>query len=285
MKVSILGLGLIAMNMAGRLHAAGFEVTVWTGSLVKPSTIIGTAVRLAATPADAAAGAAIVLAILTDDDVSRSVWMSESGALAAMAPGSIAIEASTLTSDWIGELATAAAARAIDLLDAPVAGDSDDAAAGQLRFLVGGEAAALEYALPALEAMSMEVVHLGPVGSGAIVKLAETLMTSVQVACLADAVALFEVSGVNASLAVSLLTTGGSASPVAKPVKRRLVNPAYDPRFLPVLMAKNLDYVARILSMAGIKSAVTLGAHQRFLEATAAGETDKDMATVAELLR
>lgn len=284
-KVAVLGLGLMGTGMARQLLAAGFDVTVWNRSAARAAPFADTSARIAASPADAAAGAAIVVAMLADDDVSRTVWTGADGALEAMAPGAIAIESSTLTGDWIAEFAAAAAARGVDLLEAPVTGSRDQAASGALRFLVGGEAAVLERARPVLAAMGSAIVHLGPVGSAATVKLANNFLCGVQVACLAEAVALFEKKGLDAEQAVSILTEGAPGSPLVKAVSRRMLDRAYDPHFLPLLMAKDLGYAQRMMAAVGIETAIAPAARQRFIEADAAGEGGRDMAAIVEPLR
>src|SRR6185369_13977975 len=102
---------------------------------------------------------------------SRAVWLGEQGALAAMREGAIAIESSTLTVAWIRELAAAATDRGIAFLDAPVTGSKAQAESGALSFLVGGSGEALDRAHPVLAAMGGNVSHLGPTGSGAMMKL------------------------------------------------------------------------------------------------------------------
>src|SRR5207244_3931896 len=112
-----------------------------------------------------------VVSMVADDDASRGLWLGENGALAGIAPGAVLIESSTLSVGWIGELASAAIARGCELLDAPVTGSKPHAASGELCFLVGGSAMALDKANPVLATMSRAIVHLGPTGSGALLKL------------------------------------------------------------------------------------------------------------------
>src|SRR5204863_8670036 len=108
----------------------------------------------------------------------------------------------------ITELAGVAAGRGCDLLDAPVTGSRTQAAGGQLLFLVGGQAAALERARPVLAAMSRDTLHLGPTGSGARLKLINNFMCGVQAASLAEAVSLIERSGIDRDAALSVLAKG-----------------------------------------------------------------------------
>ena len=104
--------------------------------------------------------------MVADDFASEAMWLGDNGALAGVAAGTVLIESSTLSVSWIKELASVAAAKGCELLDAPVTGTKPHAAAGQLIFLVGGSEAALAKANPALAAMGKDIVPLGPTGSG-----------------------------------------------------------------------------------------------------------------------
>ncbi|WP_311267793.1 NAD(P)-dependent oxidoreductase [Sphingobium sp. WCS2017Hpa-17] len=285
MKIAILGLGIMGSGMAGQLLAAGFDVTVWNRSADKAVALAEVGARVAASPADAATGAAIVIAMLADDDVSRMIWTGQGGALAAMVSGAIAIESSTLTGDWVFDLAREAAARDVRFLEAPVTGSRDQAAQGTLRFLVGGDVDVINAARPAFDAMGGALVHLGPVGSAATVKLANNFLCGVQAASLAEAIALFEKHGLDIEQAMSILFDGAPASPMVKGVGRRMLDRDYAPHFLVPLMAKDLGYAAQALADAGIRSSIATAARQRFLDADAAGEGLRDIAAIVEPLR
>src|SRR5207244_851915 len=115
---------------------------------------------------------------------SRDLWFGAEGALKAAAPNSILIESSTLTVGWVKELGTAAAASGCSLLDAPVTGSKAQAAGGLLGFLVGGSAQSLEKARPVLDVLG-RITHIGPTGSGALMKLINNFLSGVQAASLA----------------------------------------------------------------------------------------------------
>lgn len=284
-KITVLGLGIMGSGMARQLLAAGFDVAVWNRSREKVEALGDAGARVAATPADAAIDADIVVAMLADDSVSRAIWTGEDGAMPAMKPGAVAVESSTLTGDWVFELAREAAAQGVHFIEAPVTGSRDQAAQGQLRFLVGGEADALAAARPALEAMGGAIVHLGPVGSAATVKLANNFLCGVQAASLAEAIALFEKHGLDVEQAMSILFDGAPASPMVKGVGRRMLDRDYAPHFLVPLMAKDLGYAAQALADVGIQSAIAQAARQRFIDADAAGEGHRDIAAIVESLR
>ncbi|WP_334184870.1 NAD(P)-dependent oxidoreductase [Novosphingobium sp.] len=285
MKVAVLGLGIMGSGMARQLLAAGFEVAVWNRSADKAAPLVEAGARIARTPGDAATGADVVVAMLADDTVSRAVWTGEAGALAAMANGAIAIDCSTLTGGWVAELSGLAEARGLHFLEAPVTGSRDQAAQGALRFLVGGESEVLVNARPVFDAMGSTVVHLGPVGSGATVKLANNFLCGVQAASLAEALALIEKRGLDVELAMSILTDGAPGSPLLKAVSRRMIDHAFEPHFLVPLMAKDLGYAGQALTEAGIVSAIAEAAKARFMEADEAGHTDRDIAAVIQPLR
>jgi 3-hydroxyisobutyrate dehydrogenase len=169
-RVTFLGLGLMGNAMARRLLEHGFDLTVWNRNARRADALVQAGAKLASTPAEGARGAEMVIAMLADDEASRAVWLGESGALAAMERGAVAIDSSTLTVECMRALGVAAAARGVSFLDAPVTGSKPQAEQGALRFLIGGDAAAVKRVTPVLAAMSREQVHLGPAGSGALLK-------------------------------------------------------------------------------------------------------------------
>src|SRR5262245_13356006 len=121
-RVAFVGLGVMGKGMAGRLVAAGFPVVVWNRSPGPAEDLVRAGATLAATPAAAGAEADVVISMVADDRASRDVWAGAAGALAAMRPGTVAIESSTLTPSWIAELGRLAAVRGVALVDAPVTG-------------------------------------------------------------------------------------------------------------------------------------------------------------------
>lgn len=285
MKVSVLGLGIMGAGMARQLIGKGFDVVVWNRDPAKSARFGSLGARVAAGPADAARGADLVFAMLADDDASRSVWLAPGGALASMRADAIAIESSTLTIDWVRELAAAAHARGVGFLDAPVTGSKAQAESGTLSFLVGGPAELLERARPALAAMGANIAHLGPAGSGATMKLINNFLCGVQVASLAEAIGMAERSGLDARQAAALLGAGSPGSPLVKIVGQRMVDRAYEPNFFVPLMAKDLAYARRAFAKAGIELKSADVAREPFLAAERAGYAGQDIASIVELLR
>lgn len=284
-RITFLGLGIMGAAMARRLLDQGFELTVWNRNPRRADALVKAGARLAATPADGAGGADAVIAMLADDDASRSVWLGESGALPAMERGALAIDSSTLTVGWMRELGAQAAARAVSFLDAPVTGSKPQAEQGTLNFLVGGEAAAAARAATLFAAMGRGHVHVGPAGSGALLKLINNFLCGVQLASLGEAIAMAERSGLDVRRTADVLAAGSPGSPIVKMVVERMVTRDYTPNFLVPLMVKDLTYAIDTFAAQGIDLADARAARERFNAAAAAGFGDRDIAAVVEPLR
>jgi 3-hydroxyisobutyrate dehydrogenase len=284
-RVAFLGLGIMGSGMARRLLTNGFPLAVFNRNPEKSKPFAAEGARVAASPREAAARADFIISMVADDNASRSLWLGENGALAAAKPGTTCIECSTVTCGWIKELSAAAAKAGCEFLDAPVTGSKPQAASGELNFLVGGDAMTLEKARPVLVAMSKAIVHLGPTGSGAVIKLVNNFVCGVQLAALAEALAMIEHSGLDRTRALAILTEGAPGSPLVKAVSARMTTPDYTPNFLLRLMAKDLDYAIQEGGKLSVELFTATAALEEFQRAIATGHGDKDIAAVVEPFR
>jgi 3-hydroxyisobutyrate dehydrogenase len=284
-SVALLGLGTMGSGMAANLLKAGFPLTVFNRTRSKAEPIGALGARIANTPAEAAKGAAIVLSILADDAASREVWLGPDGALAAVQSGAVLIECSTVSPSWVSELAPHASTRGLELLDAPVTGSRLQAEGGQLNFLVGGAPNAVAYATPVLKAMSKSIVHLGPVGSGAMMKLLNNFLSGVQVASLAEGMAWLERSGLDRDQALNVLKNGAPGSPLLSTISARMANSDYTVNFLLKLMSKDLLYAHNAARVLGVNLTTAATARSLFERASSEGYADRDMSAVVEPLR
>ena len=279
-QVAILGLGIMGGGMARRVLSAGFPLTVYNRNRAKAEPLAASGAEIAATPRDAAVEADIVMSMVSDDAVSRAIWLGENGALAGARRGSVLIESSTLSVAWVRELAAAAAQRGCEFLDAPVTGSKPHAEKGELLFLVGGSASALETARPVLAVMSRAIVHLGSVGSGAYLKLINNFLCGVQAASLAEADALIAASGLDREKAMNVLTNGAPGSPLVKTLAARALVGDFAPNFLLRLMAKDLTYGCAEGEKHGIQLRTASAALGVFNHAIELGRGNDDFAAV-----
>ncbi len=184
------------------------------------------------------------------------------------------------------ELAGLAAARGLTLLDAPVAGSKDAAAAGELKLMVGGDAAALERARPALDAVSQRIFHFGPTGAGTLMKLVNNLMGAVQAVALAEGLALAERAGMDMEQVVPFIINGAPGSPIVKGKAARMVARDYDDtQFALKWMHKDATYALRAADEFGVPMPTLAVAREVYRMARNLGLDDADFAAVIEALR
>ena len=246
-KVGFIGLGRMGHGMAGRYLDAGFDVTVWNRSKAKAEDLIARGARWAASPAEAADGADAVVTMVADDEASRTVWLGENGAASRMKAGSLAIECSTVSHQHALDMARELRERGLIYIDCPVTGLPQAAAAGKLTLLVGAEPADLERAKPYLAPIGDVIRHFGAVGTGAVFKLINNLMGAVQIASLAEGVAIAEQAGLDMNLVAEALSTGAVASPqVIRHSKRMIARDFSGASFTAALRYKDAVYAVRL---------------------------------------
>jgi len=222
-RVAFIGLGRMGHGMASRTIEAGFEVSVWNRSKAKAEDLIARGALWATSPADAAIDADAVITMVADDAASQSVWLGKDGAGTTAKPGTLAIECSTVSHAHALELARELRGRGLIYIDCPVTGLPDAAASGKLTLLVGAEAADLERARPFLAPLATTIRHFGAVGSGTVFKLINNLMGAVQIASLAEGVAIAEQAGLDMKIVAESLATGAVASAQVIRHSRRMI--------------------------------------------------------------
>jgi 3-hydroxyisobutyrate dehydrogenase len=284
-RVAILGLGIMGSGMAGRVLGAGFPLTVFNRKREKAAKLAKAGAVVAGSAKEAASKADIVISMVADDAASREIWLGESGALAGAEPGSILIESSTVTVGWALLLAQSAAQRKCDFLDTPVTGTKPHAANGELFFLVGGSAAVLERVRPVLSVMSRGIMHLGPHGSGARMKLINNFVAGVQAASLAEAASMIQKSGLDAEKAFSVLTNGAPGSPLVKTLTERVLSGSAEVNFELRLMAKDLTYALDDAARIGLMLDTATAALHVFQRAIEHGHGNQDMSAVITAAR
>jgi 3-hydroxyisobutyrate dehydrogenase len=284
-RVALLGLGIMGSGMAGRLLSAGFPTSVYNRNVEKARPFVEAGAQVANTPREAASRADVIISMVTDDHASREVWLGETGALAAAIPGSVLIESSTLTVGWIKELASAAIQRNCELLDAPVTGTKPHAESGQLLFLVGGSVNALETGRPVLSVLGRDVIHLGPSGSGALMKLINNFLAAVHTVSFGEALAMIEAGRLDPKKAISILAEGVPGSPMVKRVAARLESGDFTPHFFMRLMAKDLGYAIEEARKEHLDLKTASAALDVLKQAIANGFGEKDFTTVVQSLQ
>jgi 3-hydroxyisobutyrate dehydrogenase len=236
-------------GMAARLLAAGHTLSVHNRSPARAEPLGRLGARVADSPREAAANADIIIGMTADDESSRAMWLGEHGALSATnAPDALVIEHSTLSHDWVLELAREVRGRGFRYVDAPVTGLPDAAAAGTLTLLVGAEPGDLDAARPVFASLATRVLHFGAVGQGTVYKLMVNLMGAVQIASAAEGVTLAQSAGLDLRLVADAIGSGQAASPQVVRNVRRFVagDHAGAVNFTPALRLKDIEYALRL---------------------------------------
>ena len=246
-RVAFIGLGRMGHGMAGRYLDAGFEVAVWNRSRAKAEDLIARGARWAASPQEAAIDADAVITMVADDEASRAVWLTKDGAAPAMKAGALAIECSTVSYAHALDMARELKSRGLIYIDCPVTGLPEAAATGKLTLLVGADAADLDKARPYLAPLCTTIRHFGAIGGGTVFKLINNLMGAVQIASLAEGVAIAERAGLDMNLVAEALSTGAVASPqVIRHSKRMVARDFSGASFTAALRHKDAAYAVRL---------------------------------------
>lgn len=284
-SVAILGLGTMGAGMAHRLLDGKAVVTVYARKQEKREEFEKAGAKSADSPSRAVESAEVIISMVSDDAASREVWLGSNGAFSGLKPGSVSLECSTISPAWAEELGKKFSEKSLKFLDAPVTGSKPQAATGELTFLVGGDEEALKKAEPVLKVLGRKVAHLGPLGSGARMKLINNMLCAVQAAGLAEAVALAEKSGLAIDSVLDILTNGAPGSPMVKTLSKRMIDRNYGVNFYLHLMAKDVDYAIKLSESYDASHKAADAALDLLNNAKQKGWSDKDFSSLVEPLR
>ena len=282
-KVALLGLGLMGRPMAANLAKAGFPLTVWNRTQARANEVAAAhaGVRVAATPADAAAQSDVVLTIVSDPPALEEVLWSTNGVLAGLQRSALLIDSSTVSPALARKAAAAAKAKGAAFLDAPVTGGTWGAEKGELVFMIGGEAADYERALPVLQAMGKRFFHLGGHGAGQTVKLAMNSILALQVQAFAEAAALVRGSGIAGEKLFEVLQSSMARNPVLDVKGPLILKDEFAPSFPLRLMHKDLGLALELANQTGVPLPATAAARETYNAVRGAAQEDLDYAAVA----
>ncbi len=249
-KVAFLGLGVMGFPMAGHLALAGHDVTVYNRTGAKSaewqkefSSQAKGALRAAATPREAAAGAAIVFCCVGNDDDLRSVVLGDDGAFAGMAKGAVFVDHTTASADVARELAKAAPERGLQFIDAPVSGGQAGAQNGALTVMCGGDAAAFERVKPVIAAFARAVTLLGESGAGQLAKMVNQIAIAGLVQGLSEAIAFGQRAGLDMTEVLDVIGKGAAQSWQMDNRGKTMIEGKFDFGFAVDWMRKDLGLV------------------------------------------
>ncbi|WGK62442.1 3-hydroxyisobutyrate dehydrogenase [Halopseudomonas sp. SMJS2] len=208
MKIGFLGLGNMGGPMAHNLLKAGHELTVFDLSEAAVANLVEAGASAAPSIAVlAGSNVEVIITMLPAAQHVKGVYLGEDGLLAKVAPEVRLIDSSTIDPMSAREVATAAAAKGNRMIDAPVSGGTGGAAAGTLTFMVGGEQADFDAALPVLQAMGKNIVYCGPSGNGQVAKVANNMLLGISMIGAAEAMNLGVSLGMDPKVLAGIINT------------------------------------------------------------------------------
>jgi 3-hydroxyisobutyrate dehydrogenase len=291
-RIGFIGVGTMGLPMAANLVKKGFAVTAYD---VNPEAVRAAAaagMRAAASAAEAVAGADLVITMLPSSPHVEAVYTGDGGVLAAARKGTLCVDMSTIDPGVSRRVAAAAAERGVRFLDAPVSGGVPRAVEGTLAIMVGGAKEDVEEARPALAAMGANVIHVGPVGSGEVVKLCNNLIAGVAAVAVSEAFRIAEGFGVDPRVVTEVISKSSGHTwvmehmhPVPGLVARAASSNDYRPGFMTDLMCKDLGLAVDAARSLRIPLFVSPMAQQLYRLASSHGLGRKDFTSVYTLLK
>ena len=284
-KVAFIGLGVMGFHMAGHLAKGGHEVTVYNRTSARAESWLETfSGQVAATPAEAANGADLVLACVGNDNDVRAVTMGENGAFDGMRKGAIFVDHTTASAEIARELDAAAGERGLRFLDAPVSGGEAGAQNGLLTVMVGGEPAAFAEAQPVIDRYARAVTLLGPAGHGQLTKMVNQICIAGLVQGLAEGMNFAARVGLDPKLVLEVISKGAAQSWQMENRGTTMTDDQFEFGFAVDWMRKDLDICLAEGRRAGARLPVAALVDQFYAQIQARGGGRWDTSSLMRLL-
>src|SRR5262245_30861332 len=290
-RIGFIGLGNMGLPMAQNLLKAGHAVTGFDVVKAAVGRLSAAGGASATSIAEACAGAEAVVTMLPAGEHVRAAYTEPQGVLASVASGTLLIDSSTIDVATARDVASAAQARGLDMLDAPVSGGVGGAQGATLTFMVGGGDAAFARAKPLLERMGKTIVHAGGSGNGQAAKICNNMILGVSMIAVSEAFLLAEKLGLDAQklFDISSKSSGQcwsmtSYCPVPGPVPTSPANRDYQAGFTAAMMLKDLKLAQEAARVAGAATPMGAEAAAVYEEYCGQGNAGRDFSGIIRFL-
>jgi 2-hydroxy-3-oxopropionate reductase len=253
-KIGFVGLGIMGKPMARNLMKAGYELVVHNRSREAVEELAGEGAGAAESPEEVAQACGTVITMLPDSPQVEEIVAGENGVLEGIEAGSLFVDMSTISPVVAKELAERVREREAGMLDAPVSGGEPGAEAGTLSIMVGGSEEDFERAKPMLGAMGSSITHVGPSGTGQVVKAANQIVVALTIEAVSEALVLGSKAGVDPAKVIEVLSGGLAGNAVMDAKGENFLKHEFAPGFRLELHRKDL----RIALAAGREYGVAL---------------------------
>ncbi|MBN1351936.1 NAD(P)-dependent oxidoreductase [candidate division KSB1 bacterium] len=273
-EIGFIGLGIMGYPMAQNLIKAGYNLAVYNRTLSKAESLAKEGARVMDSPMAVAQNAEVVITIVTDTPDVEQVLFGETGLFKGAKAGLIVVDMSTISPSATRDFSARLSVKNIQLLDAPVSGGDIGAQKGTLTIMVGGEENTFKKCLPLFEVMGSRVTHVGPNGSGQMVKLCNQILCAVNMIAVCESLSLAKKSGLDLEKMLKVVTAGAGGSWALSNLGPKIISGDLEPAFMVKLIQKDLRLVLEAAKNNSLPIPGTALANQLFeaLEAGGNGE-------------
>ena len=280
-----IGPGIMGEPMCKNLMQAGFSLSVYARRRAAAQALCDLGASFYPTPAALATNVDIVISMVADTPDVEAVLLGENGVVDGAKPGLLVIDMSTISPVATREIAAQLLSKGIRFLDAPVSGGDVGAIAGTLTIMLGGEAADVDYARPALEAMGKTITHIGAHGAGQLTKACNQLIAAHSIIAVTEAFELAKAAGVDPAKVREALLGGFAYSRVLELHGQRILTENYQPGFKAKLHNKDLHIVTDTLAAFGLNLPGTQRAAAYMQTLVDNGDGELDSSALAKVVQ
>jgi 2-hydroxy-3-oxopropionate reductase len=280
--VGFIGLGIMGKPMAENLIEAGYDLVAYNRTREKAEELDGATV--AETPKGVAEQSDVIITMLPDSPQVEEVLTGEDGVLEGVEEGALIVDMSTISPVVTEELAKKAEEKGASMLDAPVSGGDVGAINGTLSIMVGGGEEDFERALPLFEVMGETVTHVGPVGTGQVVKAANQIVVALTIEAVSEALVLGSKGGVPPEKILDVLGGGLAGNKVMEVKREKMLEHSFDPGFRVELHHKDLGIALAAGREYGVSLPVTAVVDQMLETLKMLGRGDQDHSALLTLI-
>ena len=275
-RVGFVGLGVMGGPMARNLLAAGHDVVAFSRTRASVDDIAADGATAAGSPREVAGQAGVVILMLPDSPQVREVLDGDDGLLAGAREGTLVIDMSTISPVVTREIAAECAERGIGWVDAPVSGGDVGAREATLSIMAGGSDEDFARAKPLFEALGKTIVHVGPVGSGQVVKACNQVVVALTIEAVSEALVLGSKAGVDPATIIEVLSGGLAANKVMEVRGRNFLEHDFTPGFRIDLHHKDLGIALQTAREYGVALPNTAAVDQMLQALRSNGRGDRD---------
>jgi 2-hydroxy-3-oxopropionate reductase len=280
-RIGFVGLGIMGKPMSRNLINAGYDLTVYSRSRAAMEELATAGAELAESPQAVAQRSQVVISCVSDSPDVEAIVLGAQGIIHGATAGMLYIDMSTIAPATSRQVYTALQAKGVAALDAPVSGGDIGAQQGTLSIMVGGDEAAFQQALPILQVMGKNIVHIGAAGAGQVAKACNQIVVAMTAQAVSEALLLAQRSQVDPAKVRQALLGGFAASRVLEVHGQRILESNYEPGFKLSLLRKDLNIVLQTARQVGVPLLGTAQVTSLLDALLAQGQGDSDTAAIA----